>query len=89
GYIFVGWNGPHDKKPRKVYVTRYTVDRNPPYKIVPGSAKEIISWVSNGHNGGDVAFGLDGKLFVTSGDGTSDSDTDLTGQDVSTLLAKV
>lgn len=89
GYFYVGWNGPHDKKPRKVAVTRYTLDRQPPYKIIPGSGKEIISWVSNGHNGGDLAFDRDGMLLVTSGDGTSDSDTDLTGQDVSSLLAKV
>ncbi len=57
--------------------------------IVPGSAKLIIEWLSDGHNGGDVAFGLDGMLYVTSGDGTSDSDMNFVGQDLSKLNSKV
>src|SRR5262249_22920486 len=57
--------------------------------IDPKSALTIIEWDSNGHNGGDLAFGLDGMLYVSSGDGTSDSDTNLTGQDLTKLLAKV
>src|SRR5262249_1110691 len=55
----------------------------------PKSAKVIIEWESDGHNGGDLAFGNDGLLYVSSGDGTSDSDTNRTGQDLSKLLAKV
>jgi hypothetical protein len=49
----------------------------------------IVEWLSDGHNGGAVAFGLDGMLYVTSGDGTSDSDTNIVGQDMSKLLSKV
>jgi len=36
-----------------------------------------------------MVFGNDGMLYVTSGDGTSDSDANLTGQDMSSLLGKV
>ncbi len=36
-----------------------------------------------------MGFGHDGMFYVTSGDGTSDSDTNVVGQDMSTLLAKV
>jgi uncharacterized repeat protein (TIGR03806 family) len=97
GYVYIGWNGPLEdkpedkdgKKPKATRVTRYTMDRQPPYKLEPGSAVEIISWESNGHNGGDVAFGLDGMFLVTSGDGTSDSDTNVTGQDLTKPLAKL
>ena len=89
GHLFVGSNGPHSGKPKTTRVIRYTIDRKPPHRIVPGSAKMIIEWPSDGHNGGDLAFGNDGFLYVTSGDGTSDSDTNLTGQDLSKLLAKV
>jgi glucose/arabinose dehydrogenase len=49
----------------------------------------IIEWDSDGHNGAAITFGLDGYLYVTSGDGTSDSDTNLRGQDLSHLTAKV
>src|SRR5262245_36774443 len=88
GYIFVGDNGPMQGK-KKTRVTRYTVGRTPPFAVDPKSATVIIEWASDGHNGGDLAFGPDGMLYVTSGDGTSDSDTDLAGQDLTRLLAKV
>jgi glucose/arabinose dehydrogenase len=89
GYVYVGDNGPMEKQPKKTRVTRYTLDRKPPHKVAPGSAKVIIEWESDGHNGGDVAFGKDGMLYITSGDGTSDSDTNVVGQDMTKLLAKV
>jgi glucose/arabinose dehydrogenase len=49
----------------------------------------IIEWDSNGHNGGDMAFGPDGMMYVGSGDGTSDSDADLAGQNLTTLRSKI
>ncbi len=88
GYLFVGSNGPMKGK-KSTRVTRYTIDRKAPHGIVPGSETVILEWPSDGHNGGDVSFGKDGMLYVTSGDGTSDSDTDLAGQDLSRLLSKV
>jgi glucose/arabinose dehydrogenase len=89
GYLFVGLNGPLAGDDKKTKVVRYTIDRKAPHRIVAGSQKTIIEWVSNGHNGGDLGFGKDGMLYVSSGDGTSDSDTNLTGQDLTKLLAKV
>jgi glucose/arabinose dehydrogenase len=88
GYLYVGDNGPMNGA-KKTRLTRYTMDTTPPYHLDPKSAKVIIEWDSDGHNGGDVAFGNDGMLYVTSGDGTSDSDTNHTGQDLGKLLAKV
>jgi uncharacterized repeat protein (TIGR03806 family) len=90
GYLYVGWNGAvGDEKKKKCRVTRYTMTCEAPITIDPNTALEIISWESDGHNGADVTFGLDGMLYITSGDGTSDSDTNVMGQRLDTLLSKV
>lgn len=87
-YLYVGWNGSLNKEEKKTYATRYTFDRQT-QTIDPKSELHVISWESNGHNGGDVEFGLDGMFYVTSGDGTSDSDTNLRGQDLTKHTAKL
>lgn len=95
GYFYIGWNGyperekKSDDQKKHSIVTRFTMDLEPPYEIVPESEVDIISWESNGHNGAAIAFGPDGFLYVTSGDGTSDSDTNLAGQRLDLLLSKV
>ena len=91
GYVYIGGNHRYDgpDTEHKTRITRYTIDRKPPFGLDLDSAKVIIEWESNGHNGGAIVFGKDGMLYVTSGDGTSDSDVNNTGQDSSKLLAKV
>ena len=103
GYVYIGSNGPGkpvgpnkevpkkaDGKPKKfTRVTRYVIDREPPFTFHPESAEVMIEWDSDGHNGGDMAFGLDGMMYVGSGDGTSDSDADLAGQNLTLLRSKI
>ncbi|MFO0955836.1 MAG: PQQ-dependent sugar dehydrogenase [Isosphaeraceae bacterium] len=89
GWLFIGLNAAGDDGKNATKVVRYTVDRADPDRIDPGTATTIISWPSDGHNGGDLAFGPDGFLYVSSGDGTSDSDLNLTGQTLDDLLAAV
>jgi glucose/arabinose dehydrogenase len=86
GFVFLGANGPRETRPRFSRVVRYTVSDGRPD---PATRLVIIEWPSDGHNGGGLAFGADGLLFVTSGDGTSDSDKDRVGQDPRPLRSKI
>lgn len=87
GYVYVFCNG-NARGHVKDRIFRYHV----PHGSQTCDAKSerlIIEWDSNGHNGGDLAFGLDGYLYLTSGDGTSDSDGNVTGQDLSDLASAI
>ncbi len=88
GYIYIGLSGPLNGR-KATQVRRYTVDRRPPHHFDPKSKLIIIDWASNGHDGGDVTFGNDGFLYVSSGDGSSGSDAHMTGQRIDDLLAAV
>ncbi len=90
GFLYLFSNGPTGEPERVNRVTRYTVSHNEDTASCdPDSAVEIIEWRSMGHDGGDLVFGHDGMLYITSGDGTSDSDTWLSAQDVTNLLGGV
>ncbi len=92
GFMYIGSNGKIDEKESggKLHsrIVRYTISRTAPFNIVD-EPLTIIDWESGGHNGAAVTFGTDGLMYVTSGDGTSDSDANNVGQDLSKLLAKV
>ena len=88
GYMYIGSNGKKDGEPNRSRIVRHTLSRTAPFEVV-GEPLTIIEWDSNGHNGAAVTFGNDGMMYVTSGDGTSDSDANDAGQDLSKLLAKV
>jgi uncharacterized repeat protein (TIGR03806 family) len=87
-FVFIGSNGSYGG-PKRSRITRYTVNYTSSGSAELSSPKVIIEWDSDGHNGAAITFGLDGYLYVTSGDGTSDSDTNMRGQDLSHLTAKV
>ncbi len=85
-FVFLFSNGPTDAAERTNQIVRYTVSKGAPV-CETNSAQLILQWRSAGHDGGDLAFGKDQFLYITSGDGTSDSDAWDSGQDVSNLLA--
>lgn len=91
GYLYLSSsNYPvKDAKSKVTRVVRYTIDPKPPYALDRKSARLILEWDSNGHNGGAMGFGHDGMFYLTTGDGTSDSDTNIAGQDMTKLLSKV
>jgi uncharacterized repeat protein (TIGR03806 family) len=89
GYLYVGMNAGSRGQGKATQVVRYSMDRKPPHRIDPASKLVIIEWKSGGHDGGDLAFGNDGYLYVSAGDGTSGSDPILTGQRIDDLLGSV
>jgi glucose/arabinose dehydrogenase len=72
-------------------IVEYAVSDDDPNLADPNSAKVILQieqpWAN--HNGGELAFGPDGYLYIGSGDGGWEGDPLGAGQDLSTLLGKV
>lgn len=90
GLVFIGCNGRSESLGTvATKVLRAKLTTAPPYIWQEDATEVVIEWASNGHNGGDVAFGPDGMLFVSAGDGTSDSDGNLTGQDLTNLPGSI
>jgi uncharacterized repeat protein (TIGR03806 family) len=89
GVVYLFSNGPRATLDRTNRITRYTVDRKPPHRLDPKSEERILEWKSAGHDGGDMVFGRDGMLYLTTGDGTSDSDGWNSGQTLDDLLGSV
>ena len=71
-------------------ITRYTVGTNP-NQVQAGSAVRIltIGQPYANHNGGNLAFGPDGDLYIGMGDGGSAGDPGNRAQSLSTLLGKL
>jgi glucose/arabinose dehydrogenase len=84
-YVYFFANGVKSDTRKRNRILRYTVTKAEPRRCDPGSRHLVIEYFSNGHNGGEMAFGPDGMLYVSSGDGTNGSDTDATGQDITDL----
>ncbi len=90
GFVYIGWSSKAEGQTKKqARITRYTMTTKPPFTIDPKTAKPMFEWDSDGHNGAAVCFGNDGMMYLTTGDGTSDSDTNVTGQRTDLPLAKV
>ncbi|QDV38224.1 Soluble aldose sugar dehydrogenase YliI precursor [Tautonia plasticadhaerens] len=72
-------------------VSRFEVTRTDPPRIDPSTEVIILSFLQGGHNGGDLRFGPDGMLYISSGDAASPNPPDPfnTGQDISDLLSSI
>jgi glucose/arabinose dehydrogenase len=71
-------------------VARYQVSADPNVAD-PASATTVITIAQpfSNHNGGCITFGPDGYFYIGMGDGGSEGDPNLLGQNLNTLLAKI
>ena len=94
GQIFV-CSKTHDPAPWTNIVSRFVASPagpDAPHRwsgCDPSTEEVILEWKSEGHDGGAVVFGHDGMLYVTTGDGSGDSDTWYSAQDASNLQGSV
>jgi glucose/arabinose dehydrogenase len=73
------------------HISRFSVMADDPYRADPESEVDylFVEQPYPNHNGGMLAFGPDGYLYVGSGDGGSAGDPLGNGQSLATLLGKV
>ena len=72
-------------------ITRYQVRQDNPNEADPGSERRLLYLQQPfpNHNGGGMAFGPDGYLYLGLGDGGSGGDPLGNGQSTNTLLGKI
>jgi glucose/arabinose dehydrogenase len=87
GFFFVDYT---DRNGNTV-VARYSVSTTDPNRADPASARVLLNVAQPfaNHNGGHLAFGPDGYLYIALGDGGSGGDPGNRAQDLSTLLGKI
>ncbi|HEY1817109.1 MAG TPA: PQQ-dependent sugar dehydrogenase [Kofleriaceae bacterium] len=76
---------------KATHIVEYNVSASDPDRVDPSTARELvkIDHPYTNHNGGNLAFGPDGKLYAGMGDGGSANDPHKNGQNPHALLAKI
>lgn len=87
GFFFVNYT---DRNGDTV-VSRFAVSNTDSNRADSGSETEVLSFDQpfSNHNGGHLAFGPDGYLYISSGDGGSGGDPQNNAQDLGNLLGKI
>lgn len=88
GYFYVNYTASGSGR---TIISRFSVSGDDPNQADPNSETEILSYAQpyGNHNGGHLAFGPDGYLYIAAGDGGGAGDPDENGQDRTTLLGSI
>jgi glucose/arabinose dehydrogenase len=88
GYFYVNYTAPN---PLRTVISRFKVSAGDPDRADSLSEYKILEFNQpySNHNGGMVAFGVDGDLYIGAGDGGSGGDPQNNAQNLSVLLGKI
>lgn len=86
GLFYVFYTRPSDGA---LTIARYGVSSNPNVANTTGTVLLTIPHSRGNHNGGQLAFGSDGYLYIGTGDGGDGGDPDENGQNTNALLGKI
>ncbi|MBM3902129.1 MAG: c-type cytochrome [Verrucomicrobia bacterium] len=89
GLAFLIGNGPRGLETRTNRIWQIQVSRTAPFLPEPGAEKTLLEWASAGHDGGGMDFDRGGFLYISTGDGSNDSDALDSGQSLDDLLGAV
>jgi len=89
GYFYVNYttNTPQ----RRTVVSRFKVSSSNPDSADKSSELQLLTFSQpySNHNGGQLAFGPDGYLYIATGDGGSGGDPQGNAQNLTTMLGKI
>lgn len=88
-FLYYTETGPDSSTPLVSNVSRFAVNAG---GIIDSGSESLVLSVdqpATNHNGGDLAFGPDGYLYIALGDGGGTGDPFLNGQDTTTLLGSI
>jgi len=88
GYFYVNYTAP---SPLRTVISRFQVSSTNPDSADKNSEQILLQYNQpySNHNGGCVAFGPDGYLYIAAGDGGSGGDPQNNGQSITTMLGKI
>ncbi len=76
---------------KNTVISRFTRRKDNPREADPASEQVLLTFAQpyDNHNGGQLAFGPDGLLYIATGDGGSGGDPQNNAQNLTSLLGKI